>query len=84
MDTAISEHAEVERILKVKEDYVKVDEIPFDFERRRMSVILKQKNGKHLLICNDVRPRHEAEHYADETWLGENQLGGEATGDGHD
>ncbi|MBI2794157.1 MAG: magnesium-translocating P-type ATPase [Ignavibacteria bacterium] len=51
MDTAILEHAEVEHYLRVKEDYLKVDEIPFDFQRRRMSVILKQKNGKHLLIC---------------------------------
>ncbi|MGY0036600.1 hypothetical protein [Pedobacter sp. NJ-S-72] len=24
---------------------------PFDFHRRRMSVVLKQRNGKHLLIC---------------------------------
>lgn len=37
--------------LKV-EDYKKVDEIPFDFVRRRMSVILEQKNShKHLLVC---------------------------------
>ena len=32
------------------DDYEKIDEIPFDFMRRRMSVILKQKNGKHLMI----------------------------------
>jgi Mg2+-importing ATPase len=28
-----------------------VDEIPFDFQRRRMSVILEEANHKHLLIC---------------------------------
>lgn len=31
--------------------YVKVDEIPFDFQRRRMSVVVKRKsNGERLLI----------------------------------
>ncbi len=50
MDKAILNHAEIHDYLKVEEDFVKVDEIPFDFQRRRMSVILKQKNGKHLLI----------------------------------
>jgi P-type Mg2+ transporter len=32
-------------------DYQKVDEIPFDFLRRRMSVILEHNDNKHLLIC---------------------------------
>src|ERR1019366_1657482 len=43
--------AEVRNCIKADEHYQKVDEIPFDFQRRRMSVILKQSNGKHLLIC---------------------------------
>ena len=30
--------------------YVKVDEIPFDFERRRMSVVISNKSGKTELI----------------------------------
>ncbi len=51
LDVAVLDHAEVHDHLKVDEYFVKVDEIPFDFERRRMSVILKQRNGKHLLIC---------------------------------
>ena len=29
----------------------KVDEIPFDFQRRRMSVVLDRGDGKHLLIA---------------------------------
>ncbi len=29
----------------------KIDEIPFDFERRRMSVIVEKDQGEHLLIC---------------------------------
>jgi Mg2+-importing ATPase len=37
--------------LKVEESFKKIDEIPFDFQRRRMSVILEEKNHKHLLIC---------------------------------
>ena len=50
MDRAVLDHVDLKDYLKVEEDYEKVDEIPFDFERRRMSIILKQKNGKHLLI----------------------------------
>lgn len=51
MDVAILDHAEVHEHLHADVDFEKVDEIPFDFERRRMSVILREKNGKHLLIC---------------------------------
>lgn len=51
MDNAILEHLEVHDHIKVVEHFKKVDEIPFDFQRRRMSVILEQKNNKHLLIC---------------------------------
>ncbi|MBO9619575.1 MAG: magnesium-translocating P-type ATPase [Niabella sp.] len=51
LDIAILEHVELHDYLKVEDHFVKVDEIPFDFQRRRMSVILKQKSGRHLLIC---------------------------------
>ncbi len=51
LDVAVLEHVELYKELKVDEDYLKIDEIPFDFQRRRMSVILEQKNDKHLLIC---------------------------------
>jgi len=50
MDKAVLDHVEIHDYLKVEEDFVKVDEIPFDFLRRRMSVVLKQKSGKHLMI----------------------------------
>ena len=30
--------------------YIKVDEIPFDFSRRRMSVVVEDKNGKRQMI----------------------------------
>lgn len=51
LDVAILDHVEVKDYLKVEEQFKKVDEIPFDFQRRRMSVILEQSNHKHLLIC---------------------------------
>jgi Mg2+-importing ATPase len=31
--------------------YRKVDEIPFDFRRRRMSVVVENASGDHVLIC---------------------------------
>jgi Mg2+-importing ATPase len=51
LDKAILDHAELHDYLAAEEHYIKIDEIPFDFQRRRMSVILKMHNGKHLLIC---------------------------------
>ncbi|MGB3345169.1 MAG: magnesium-translocating P-type ATPase [Aequorivita sp.] len=51
MDRAVLDHVEIKKYLKVEKDFKKIDEIPFDFIRRRMSVILEQKNGKHLLIA---------------------------------
>ncbi|MGO2082458.1 magnesium-translocating P-type ATPase [Vagococcus sp.] len=46
MDKAIIESAEEELNINV-DDYQKVDEIPFDFQRRRMSVVIEDKEG-HL------------------------------------
>jgi len=51
MDTAVIDHAEKNKLSDLKKEYVKIDEMPFDFERRRMSVVVKNKDGKHLLIC---------------------------------
>src|SRR5574344_1821259 len=51
LDVAILEHSELHDLLKADEEYKKVDEIPFDFQRRRMSVILERTDGSHLLIC---------------------------------
>ena len=51
MDAAILEHGHLEEDLKVKTDYHKIDEIPFDFQRRRMSVIVEDNQNQHLLIC---------------------------------
>lgn len=51
LDQAVLDHAEVHNLMKADELYQKVDEIPFDFERRRMSVVLNTSTGKHLMIC---------------------------------
>jgi Mg2+-importing ATPase len=57
--------------------YVKVDEIPFDFERRRMSVVISNKSGKTelitkgaveeiLSICKYVQYKGKVEPISDE------------------
>ena len=51
MDEAILDHEELEEQLKAKEKYRKIDEIPFDFVRRRMSVIVEDTSGTNTLIC---------------------------------
>lgn len=51
LDVAILEHAEVAQALKVDADYRLVDEIPFDFVRRRMSVVVSERGHHHELIC---------------------------------
>lgn len=51
LDQAVLDHAEVHNMMRADELYQKVDEIPFDFDRRRMSVILNTSKGKHLMIC---------------------------------
>jgi Mg2+-importing ATPase len=51
MDEAILDLGHLEEDLKVKTDYQKIDEIPFDFQRRRMSVIVEDKQNQHILIC---------------------------------
>jgi Mg2+-importing ATPase len=51
MDEAILDHGHLEEDLKVKTDFRKIDEIPFDFQRRRMSVIVEDNQNQHILIC---------------------------------
>ncbi|MCR5168085.1 MAG: magnesium-translocating P-type ATPase [Oscillospiraceae bacterium] len=50
MDVAIINRAEKEELSYLKENYVREDEIPFDFSRRRMSVVLHDRNGKRQLV----------------------------------
>ncbi|MHA6236374.1 magnesium-translocating P-type ATPase [Pseudomonas fluorescens group sp. PF-69] len=51
LDVAVLEHVEIHRELKVGTAFRKVDEIPFDFNRRRMSVVVAERDQPHLLIC---------------------------------
>jgi Mg2+-importing ATPase len=51
LDRAVLEHVELPAELKLEQDYRKIDEVPFDFERRRMSVIVSQRDERHQLIC---------------------------------
>jgi len=48
MDKAVLAHRDLEGSVA---RYRVVDEIPFDFQRRRMSVVLANGDGQHLLIC---------------------------------
>ena len=50
LDAAVLEHKEVEGHV-VAEGYRKVDELPFDFQRRRLSVVLADKSEQRLLVC---------------------------------
>ncbi len=51
LDVAVLKHVELEAGLKVQARFQKIDEMPFDFERRRMSVVLGRDDGVHILIC---------------------------------
>lgn len=55
LDVAVLEHVEMKTQLQPAENYSKVDEIPFDFVRRRMSVVVEELDNpsghKHILIC---------------------------------
>lgn len=50
MDKAILSHVKELNLDHLKEDYVKIDEIPFDFTRRRMSVVVEDQNLKRQII----------------------------------
>jgi Mg2+-importing ATPase len=51
MDIAILDHSEFEKEAIIGGKFKKIDEIPFDFERRRMSVVVEDAQNHHLLIC---------------------------------
>lgn len=51
LDHAVLEHAQLHEKVTTLNAFEKVDEIPFDFERRRMSVIVSKQSSSNLLIC---------------------------------
>jgi len=51
LDVAVLQHVDMHRTLGIDQGFAKIDEIPFDFERRRLSVVVGTPVGKHVLIC---------------------------------
>ena len=51
LDVAVLEHVDMHKILGIGDGFRKVDEIPFDFQRRRLSVVVAHGADKHVLIC---------------------------------
>jgi len=50
LDVAVLRHAEASTLLQRAHEFHKLDEVPFDFERRRMSVAI-EGGGRRVLIC---------------------------------
>jgi Mg2+-importing ATPase len=50
LDRAVLAHHDVHREVSIP-DWQKVDELPFDFSRRLMSVVVRMPEGRHRLIC---------------------------------
>ncbi|MCX7883535.1 MAG: magnesium-translocating P-type ATPase [Caloramator sp.] len=50
MDIAIIDHGRENGFSELEKRFIKVDEIPFDFTRKRMSVVIKNGDGKRQLI----------------------------------
>ena len=50
MDKAILSHVKELDLESMKDNYHKVDEIPFDFTRRRMSVVIEDPSGKRQIV----------------------------------
>src|SRR5207249_2237956 len=50
LSRAVLEHHEVHHEVSIP-DWRKVDELPFDFSRRLMSVVVETPEGVHRLIC---------------------------------
>ncbi|MDU5503429.1 MAG: magnesium-translocating P-type ATPase [Enterobacter sp.] len=51
LDVAVLEGVDEEAARTLSGRWQKVDEIPFDFERRRMSVVVSEQPNVHQLIC---------------------------------
>jgi Mg2+-importing ATPase len=51
LDVAVLDHVDMHGLLGIDKGYAKFDEIPFDFTRRRLSVIVSTPDNRHVLIC---------------------------------
>ena len=50
IDEAVIKRGLEHNMSSISEQYIKIDEIPFDFSRRRLSVVVQDKNNKKQLI----------------------------------
>ncbi|MFH7812474.1 MULTISPECIES: magnesium-translocating P-type ATPase [Acetobacter] len=69
LDRAVLEHVALGHEAPEAQTWHKVDEIPFDFERRRMSVIVSEGDNPPLLICKGA----VEEILAACTWIVDNE-----------
>ncbi len=51
LDVAVLEYAQQHELVGNLQHYRKIDEIPFDFLRRRMSVVVRNGDNQNLLVC---------------------------------
>jgi P-type Mg2+ transporter len=51
LDVAVLEYAQHYELVGKLQHYRKIDEIPFDFLRRRMSVVVRNGDNRNLLVC---------------------------------
>jgi Mg2+-importing ATPase len=51
LDVAVLDYAVQYDIVYKLQNFKKIDEIPFDFMRRRMSVVVRGSDGKNLMVC---------------------------------
>jgi Mg2+-importing ATPase len=51
LDVAVLEHVDAYSVASIAANFRKVDEVPFDFQRRRMTVVVAERDDHHLLIC---------------------------------
>jgi P-type Mg2+ transporter len=51
LDVAVLDRSQELEALEIEQNYQKFDEIPFDFVRRRMSVVVEEQGKQHILIC---------------------------------
>ena len=51
LDVAVLEYAQQHELVDKLKHYRKIDEIPFDFVRRRMSVVVRNGDNRNLLVC---------------------------------
>jgi Mg2+-importing ATPase len=51
IDTSLVDYQKKIKRDNIYKDYKKIDEVPFDFKRKRLSIIVENKNKEKILIC---------------------------------